>query len=381
MTVVCLAARGDRSDLPEDVDVLVLPPPRTGIIPGATNPFAAAHGSRIVAVRKRVAWLFAYFYGLREWGRLAVEAAGHVDAWHAHDLTGLAAIIPRLRDELPLFTTRTNYSWIRARRHGCLTRFAACSGRSSAGWYRERPSVITVNDEIAAVIRRRYRPAEIVVVHNCPDLWVPPPSKPTLIREAAAIPLGAPIILYHGGLTGGRGIEQLMEALLVTGLEDIHLVLMGYGDKRDEFRSTARSARWMNRIHVLDPVPPSVLLAWVASADVGAMPNPGMTRNDMLSSPNKLFECLAAGTPVIVNNFPTMRRIVVDDPGGPLGAVCDPSGVQSIADAILSVLSRDPADMDVLRTRCLRAAAERWNWDQESETLLAVYSRILRRGG
>ena len=33
--------------------------------------------------------------------------------------------------------------------------------------------------------------------------------------------------------------------------------------------------------------------------------------------------------------------------------------------------------MDVLRARCLRAAAERWNWDRESETLLAVYSEIL----
>ena len=37
----------------------------------------------------------------------------------------------------------------------------------------------------------------------------------------------------------------------------------------------------------------------------------------------------------------------------------------------------DPGDKEALRTRCLRAAAERWNWEQESETLLAVYSEIL----
>ncbi len=73
-----------------------------------------------------------------------------------------------------------------------------------------------------------------------------------------------------------------------------------------------------------------------------------------------------------------MRRFVVDDPGGPLGAVCDASRVESIADAILSILRMDPEDKEVLRARCLRAAAERWNWEQESETLLAVYSEILR---
>jgi glycosyltransferase involved in cell wall biosynthesis len=148
---------------------------------------------------------------------------------------------------------------------------------------------------------------------------------------------------------------------------------MGYGDKRDEFRIAARSAQ---RIHLLEPVPPSALLPWVAGADVGAMPNPGATRNDILSSPNKLFECLAAGTPVVASDFPTMRRILIDDPRGPLGVVCDPSSVKSIADAILSIVRLEPAKSQEMRERCLEAAAERWNWPHEAKTLLSVYSMI-----
>ena len=377
VTIVCLANHGPRSDLPSNVKVLVLRPPEKAITPGSTSPFVAAHRRRIARLLARGAWLVAYARGLREWGKLAVSAAGHVDVWHAHDLTGLAAVVPHLRQGTPvvydsheLFLDHGTASQLPNPVRVMLRKFerrlvarAAC--------------VITVNDEIANIIRQRYGPAEIAVVHNCPDRWVAPIRRPSLIREAADIPAGVPIVLYHGGLTGGRGVERLMETLLLPGFEDIHLVLMGNGDKRDEFRSTAGSARWNGRIHVLDPVPPSALLSWVASADVGAMPNPGMTRNDILSSPNKLFECFAAGTPVVASNFPTIRRFIVDNPGGPLGAVCDPSRIESIGDAIRSVLSRDPAEMDALRARCLRAAAERWNWDQESETLLAVYSRIL----
>jgi glycosyltransferase involved in cell wall biosynthesis len=133
-------------------------------------------------------------------------------------------------------------------------------------------------------------------------------------------------------------------------------------------------------MHVLDPVPPSALLAWVASADIGAMVNPGRTLNDVYSSPNKLFECLAAGTPVVTSDFPTLRRIIIDNPGGPLGAVCDPGNVEAIATSIRSILSLGPADMGALRTRCRQAAEERWNWDLEARTLLSVYANLGLRG-
>ena len=127
---------------------------------------------------------------------------------------------------------------------------------------------------------------------------------------------------------------------------------------------------------MLDPVPPSDLLRWVSSADVGVIPNPGLTLNDRLSSPNKLFECLAAGTPVVGSDFPTMRRIIVADPSASLGAVCDPASAGAIAEAIRSIVSLEPSDVQELRARCLRAAIERWNWQRESQHLLALYRDI-----
>jgi glycosyltransferase involved in cell wall biosynthesis len=381
VTIVCLEDRSARADLPTNVRVVVHRSPRPSVTRGSTNPFFRARQGRVAALRARGEWLVAFVRDLRSWGRAAIEAGGPIDIWHAHDLTGLAAIVPNLHatripvvyDSHELFIEtgtalrlpKPARLMLRAYEHRLVSRASA---------------VITVNDEIAHVLRHRYDPARIEVVHNCPSLpFLPFTASP--LRLSAGIPADAPVVLYHGGLTEGRGVEQLLEALLVDGLKDVHLVLMGFGERFDELRSESGSARWRHRLHVLDPVPPSTVLGWVAGADVGAMPNPGVTRNDYFSAPNKLFECFAAGIPVVASDFPTMRRLVMHNPGGPLGALCDPSRVDSIADALRSVLSLGPVEREALRARCLQAAAEQWNWELQSQVLIRVYSEILEFTG
>jgi glycosyltransferase involved in cell wall biosynthesis len=167
-----------------------------------------------------------------------------------------------------------------------------------------------------------------------------------------------------------------MEAMLEPQLKGGHLVLMGTGELAQDLRAAATDVRWGGRIHVLQSVPPGELLSWVASADVGAMPLQPATLNLRLSTPNKLFECLAAGTPVVVSDFPAMRGIVLDDPAGALGTVCDPSRSASIALAIDAILALGDSDRAALRVRCREAAAERWNWEHEARTLLKVYQRL-----
>jgi glycosyltransferase involved in cell wall biosynthesis len=376
VTIVCLAARMP-ADFPTNVQIVIRRPSENSVLPGSANPFFALSSVRFAAIRGRVAWLRSYIRNLRAWGRLAVEAAPFVDVWHAHDLTGLAAVAPYVpRDVRIVYDSHELFLDT-----GTALRLPA-PVRAVLRAYERRlvtraSAVVTVNESLAAILRRRFKLEAVVAIHNCPDRWSPPAGRSTILREAAGVPDDAPLVLYHGALSPNRGVEKLMEALLVPDLQHAHLVLMGFGEQREALVGSAAEARWKHRIHVLEPVRPDELLAWVASADIGAMPIQSSTRNLRLSTPNKLFECLAAGIPVVVSDFPAMRRIVRDNPGGPLGAVCDPSRVESIANAILSILRLEPPEMKALRARCSQAAADRWNWDHEAETLLSVYSMII----
>ena len=74
---------------------------------------------------------------------------------------------------------------------------------------------------------------------------------------------------------------------------------MGYGILADELRARAADPVLAGRLRVLPAVPPNELIGWVASADVAAMPIQPTTLNHRLTTPNKLFEAMAAGVPSI----------------------------------------------------------------------------------
>ncbi len=377
VTLVCLGDRPGPTDLPDNVTVVVRVPAANRVLPGtgATEPFAS--GGRIGRLFRRIRWVRAYATNLRAWGRMVPAACGPADIWHLHDLPALMAVLPVLRVPVPVVYDAHELFLEAGTAAGLPTPVKSLLAAYERRLARRASAIVTVNEAIAAVLRQRYGRSRIDVVHNCPERWTIPTPRPDRIREVAGIAADSPVILYHGALTGHRGIEVLMEAILRPGLERAHLVLIGPGAARDHYVAMADSAPWRARVHVLDPVPPHDLLPWVASADVGAMPIERSTINHYLSTPNKLFECLAAGTPVVASDFPAMRNVVVD-PAGALGIVCDPSSTASVAEALTAILDLDPEASRALRERCAAAARDRWNWQQEAAVLVGRYRDLLQ---
>jgi glycosyltransferase involved in cell wall biosynthesis len=322
-------------------------------------------------------WLIRWRYGILGWNRAAAAVAPKADVYHGHDLTALpAAVRAQTRnDGLLVYDshesfmdsgTNVNRSWW---------------GKAILRWFerrqaRQATALVTVNRSLGEIMGPRFRIERVVVVYNTPPRWDAPTERPNLLREATGLPPEAPIALYHGAFFLHRGLEELAASLLEPGMERVHAVYLGYGSQEGALREMAGDPRYGGRIHVVEAVPPAVLPLWVASADVGVMPIQASTLNHRLSSPNKLFESLATGLPVVVSDFLEMRRIVLEDPDGPLGAVCDPADTASVARAIRSILDLSQADRDTLRARCLRAAHERWNWETESAKLVALYDSL-----
>lgn len=322
-------------------------------------------------------WLIRWRWGVLGWARTASAAAPAADLYHGHDLTGLPAAVRAQARHGGRVVYDSHESFMDSGSNVERPRWAKAIMR----WYERRlarraVALVTVNRSLGELLGARLGLARVAIVHNTPARWAMPAVRPNLLREAADLPPGTPIALYHGAFSPHRGLEELADAILVPGMERVHAVYLGYGSLEGALRARANEPRYGGRLHVLDAVSPDILPAWVASADVGVMPIQASTLNHRLSSPNKLFESIATGLPVVVSDFTEMRRIVLDDPDGPLGAVCDPVDPGSIAAAIRSILDLDPAEREALRARCLRAAHERWNWETESARLVELYKSL-----
>ena len=176
-----------------------------------------------------------------------------------------------------------------------------------------------------------------------------------------------------------RGLLELVEAVAPTSMTDVDAVFMGSGPEATRLRGAIDGLAARSRMHLLPPVPPAELLDWVASADVGVMVNQPRTLNEQLSTPNKLFECLTAGTPVVSSDFPERRRIVLGGEDGPLGRVCDPTNPAEIAMAIRAILDLAPSDATALRARCREAGRVRYGWEAQVMRALAAYADITER--
>ena len=383
VTIYCLA--GMRQEMPQldpAVRVVALGAAPGAVRPGSPSPFRRpTTTSPVQKLVRRATWLSSYVRSLRSWGKEVAANASSVDVWHAHDFTGLVAIAHRVNrgarlvyDVHDLFVETGTGRLLPGVVRGAIQRY-------ERHLVRRADLVVAVNRPLADVVATRCSPRSMVVVHNCVPSWVVPTPRPDLLRQAAGIPADRPVILYHGLLAANRGIDRLLEALLLPALADVHLALMGYGEMTDALRAMAAEPRFGGRAHVLDPVSPAELLPWVASADVGALAMPRASLNLYLSTPNKLFECLAAGTPVVVSDFPAIGSIVAEDPLGPLGVVCDPANPADVARAIRELLAADGPNQQEMRQRCNAAARARWNWESEAARLVAAYEQLGSRPG
>ena len=348
--------------------------------PAATGGAAASESDAGTGRRQGfldgVRWLLRWRFGAMAWAAAAARLAPDADVWHGHDVPGLGAAhrARRRRGGRLIFDAHELFfeAGGTVRVPGWAT---ALARRASRGRAAAADAIVTVNDALAAELAGLAR-RPVLVVHNCPARWTPPALPEDLLRGAADIPFDRPVALYHGSFAPFRGVEVLVAALAEPGLEHVHAVLMGIGVLGDAARAAAAKPAVRDRVHVLEPVDPLSLPRWIAGADVGVMAIAASTRNHLLSTPNKLFECIAAGVPVVASDFHGMRGVVAGDGAGPLGELCDPESPADVARAIRTIVDAEPSDRAALRARCLAAAHDRWNWELESAPLLRLYDEL-----
>lgn len=308
--------------------------------------------------------LYRLAFGAMIIGRARATAP---DAVHAHDAAMLAPgwVAARLSGARLVYDTHELATGVPYRSRG----WAALVDLVERLLVRRCAAVITVSDGIADALRRRYRlRRRPLVLRNVCDLPAPEASVPDL-RERLGLADGAPLILHQGAPAPARGCETLVRAVPLLERGDVVFLgdaMAGYADR---LRDLARSLGVAGRVHFLPTVAGEELLAHTAQADVGVTLLEDTCENHRLALPNKVFEYLAAGVPVVASDLPELRALVL---GRGVGWTTDPADPDALARTIREAL----AGADPERRVRVRHAADELSWLREREHLLGLYGTL-----
>ncbi len=228
-------------------------------------------------------------------------------------------------------------------------------------------AVLCVADSIADWYASTFRLDRPFVVRNVPDTRAQVPARTASpLRQRIAASDTDIVFLYQGALSAGRRIEQLLR-VFATLPSDRRMVFMGYGALEPLIRDAA--AKHAN-IHFYPAVPPEEVLLHTAGADVGICGGENVCLSYYYSLPNKLFEYLHAGLPIMVPRWPEMERIVDEHRCGWKVGESDADWRAAIAERSASEVRDQAAGA--------RAAASAFSWSAECEVMFFAYDQALR---
>jgi glycosyltransferase involved in cell wall biosynthesis len=223
---------------------------------------------------------------------------------------------------------------------------------------RAADSVLTTSPGYSEVIAKRYRVAPPTVVRNVPE-WQAEPSAP---RKGEA-----PLAVYFGAVTRNRGLPSALRALALVPELRLRIVGPEAWGYRATLAELATELGVSDRLELLDPVAPGDAPSVLADADVGlALIEPACLSYEM-TLPNKLYEYVAAGLPVLSSEVPVLAREVREQG---VGEVADPAYPAAVAAALRAVL--EPEANARFCEAAQRLAAEA-TWTEERKKLAAVY--------
>jgi glycosyltransferase involved in cell wall biosynthesis len=224
--------------------------------------------------------------------------------------------------------------------------------------------VYTVNDSIAKLYKDEYA-LDIKVVRNFPLLATRNAIPKT--KKELGLPGEKKIILYQGSINVDRGLLEAVEAM-----QYVHgalLLIVGDGDILEQVKEKVAKLNLQNKVIFKKRVPLEELWHYTAHADIGISLDKDTNVNYKYSLPNKIFDFIHAGVPVLASDLTEIRKIFSRFAVGEL-IDCHVPG--HIAEKMNGML-QDIEKIEQWKKNCITASRELC-WQKEETVLAEIYS-------
>jgi glycosyltransferase involved in cell wall biosynthesis len=225
----------------------------------------------------------------------------------------------------------------------------------------------TVNESMAGILKEKYNtPFEII--RNVPlrSSGYHVPEHPVNFDTSKNI------IVYQGVVNVARGLELAIESVAL--LDETILVIIGQGDIKTQLTDMVIERGLEDKIKFIDRMPPEELLWYTRQANLGIVFEENIGLNSYYALPNKVFDFIKAGVPVLASDLPEIGKLVKEYH---VGEVLHSREPELVAKQMRTMLE-DKHKMASYHTNAL-AASEQLCWELEQEKLKNIYLPLLMK--
>jgi len=215
--------------------------------------------------------------------------------------------------------------------------------------------VLTTGKMDKEFLENYYKLNNVEVLRNLP---LKQKISPVNLRQIFKINNSLPILIYQGVLLEGRGIPLIIKALEKT--NNFNFLILGDGPFKKYLEKMASTSSVSSKIIFAGRIPLNELLNYTAGANIGLAVIENLSKSYYYALPNKLFEYIIAGLPVIISPLPQMVEIVNKYN---VGEVLNSINPQTIAETINRLIS-NPDRLRLFKDNALKAAEE-LNWEED----------------
>ncbi len=223
---------------------------------------------------------------------------------------------------------------------------------------------ITVNSSISNLFQQEYH-VQFIVVRNIPRNRV---VAQIPLRTELGLPTDKRIVLLQGsGINMQRGAEEAVESMQY--LDDVLLLIVGGGDVLPLLKKMVNTMSLQEKVRFVARQSPENLAGYTANADIGLTIDKDTNINYRFSLPNKLFDYIYAGIPVLATPLVELKNIIDHYE---IGAFIENHDPKHIAATIKEMLL-DENRMMQYKKNTIKASAE-LNWENEKQTLIEIFA-------